>query len=155
MDVMIRKASREDAPGISAILRELGWFSQFTQEPVLDSEKRVCDMLALDQKDDSHSVFVAEGDDSRIMGYTSVHWLPYLLLPGPEGYVSELFICEADRGKGIGTLLLEAVASEAHKRGCCRLMLINMRKRESYHREFYIKKGWIEREGAANFILEL
>ena len=34
-------------------------------------------------------------------------------------------------------------------------MLINLRKRESYQRQFYAKQGWDERVDAANFILPL
>lgn len=155
MDIMVRQAQIGDALGIAIILRELGWFDHMVEEPEEKSIQRVLDRLQMNQKDDSHTVFVAEGDDGRIMGYTSVHWLPYLFLQGLEGYISELFIREVDRGKGIGSLLLESVVHDARERGCSRLMLINMRKRESYHREFYIKKGWVERDGAVNYAFDL
>ena len=42
--------------------------------------------------------------------------------------------------------------SEARKRGCSRLSLMNLRHRESYRRQFYVKAGWQERTEAANFI---
>jgi hypothetical protein len=45
--------------------------------------------------------------------------------------------------------------AEAQERGCSRLMLINLRKRESYQRRFYQKQGWEEREEAANFVYHL
>lgn len=86
------------------------------------------------------------------MGYTAVHWLPYLILSGPEGYVSELFVAEAARGMGVGKALLTAVKRTAAARGCSRLQLLNMRNRESYQRRFYEKDGWQEREQAANFV---
>jgi GNAT superfamily N-acetyltransferase len=155
MDIMVRRATANDAAGISAVLRELDWFDIFREEEESVTNQRVVECLRLCSADDSHTVYVAEGEDERIMGYSSVHWLPYCLFPGPEGYVSELFIRESDRNQGVGTLLLESIKREAMERGCSRLMLINMRKRESYHREFYVKKGWVEREGAANFILNL
>ena len=90
-----------------------------------------------------------------MVGYAAVHWLPYLLLAGPEGYVSELFVRDSEQGKGVGTKLLEVVKREAEERGCSRLMLLNMRYRESYQRGFYKKLGWQEREDAANFVLQL
>ncbi len=43
----------------------------------------------------------------------------------------------------------EAIQAEAQKRGCSRLMLFNLRKRESYQRHFYPKHGWEERADAA------
>jgi GNAT superfamily N-acetyltransferase len=66
--------------------------------------------------------------------------------------VSELFIAESRRGQGIGARLLDTVAEEARSRGCARLLLLNIRKRESYERGFYRKHGWIEWEDAAVFI---
>jgi hypothetical protein len=54
-------------------------------------------------------------------------------MAGAEGYVSELFVREPARG-------------------CTRLSLINLRQRESYRRQFYVKAGWQERGTAANFI---
>jgi len=102
--------------------------------------------------DDSHTVYVAEDSAGAVVGYAAVHWLPYMLLAGPEGYVSELFIQESARGKGAGTKLLEVIEAEAKERGCSRLMLLNLRQRESYQREFYKKHGWEERPGVANFV---
>jgi GNAT superfamily N-acetyltransferase len=107
--------------------------------------------LDLCRSGESHNVYVAE-NSGAILGYVSVHWLPYLFLTGPEGYISELFINEQARGKGIGTRLLEKVKEEGAKRGCSRLALINNRGRESYSRGFYEKQGWTERKEMANFI---
>jgi GNAT superfamily N-acetyltransferase len=105
--------------------------------------------------DASHSVYVAETAQGELAGYLSVHWLPYLFLPGPEGYISELFVRPEARGQGIGSRLLEAAREEAEARGCTRLSLLNMRNRESYLRGFYGQHGWEERPDAANFILRL
>lgn len=155
MDIMVRQAHLADAPGIARVLRELGWIDHLAHETEDLTVKRVVERLALAHSDQSHTVYVAEGADGEVMGYCSVHWLPIMLLQGLEGYISELFIREVNRGQGIGTLLLESVQHDARERGCSRLMLLNMRKRESYHREFYLKKGWMERDGAANFVLNL
>ena len=105
--------------------------------------------------DNSHTVLVAVTAPDRIVGYAAVHWLPYLFMPGPEGFVSELFIDDVARGQGIGTQLLENVKQEAQARGCTRLSLINIRDRESYQRSFYAKLGWQERPDAANFIFRM
>ncbi len=105
--------------------------------------------------DECHSVFVATGPKDNIIGYASVHWLPYLFLPGPEGFVSECFVVESYRGMGVGSRLLEAVKSEARQRGCTRLELVNFKQRESYQRGFYAKQGWEERSLAANFVYML
>ena len=105
--------------------------------------------------DDSHSVLVAEGAKGVVLGYVAIHWLPYLMLPGPEGYVSELFVAESARGAGLGSKLLEAMKDMAIGRGCSRLMLVNRKTRESYKRGFYRKLSWEERQEFANFVLSL
>jgi GNAT superfamily N-acetyltransferase len=110
-------------------------------ESAVKTIERVRQHISLCLADDSHSAFVAENEKLKVIGYSSVHFLPYFFLPGPEGYVSELFISAETRGKGVGTALLEMVIGEAQKRGCARLSLINSRTRESYIRQFYEKHG--------------
>jgi GNAT superfamily N-acetyltransferase len=152
MDIEIRKATREDATSIADLLRSLGYFAHLEAEPAATTEQRVDRHLSLSLADDSHLMLVAQNPGGEILGYVAVHWLPYLFLPGPEGYVSELFVREVARSRGLGGRLLEEVKAEARRCGCWRLMLVNMRQRESYQRGFYAKKGWQERPAAANFV---
>ena len=155
MDIQVRKAEAQDTPAIAELLRSLGFFAHINAEEPGATQERVARHFAMCHADDSHSVFVAQGPAGEILGYGAVHWLPYLILAGPEGYVSELFVHESHRGQGIGGQLLKVMETEARKRGCSRLMLINLRKRESYQRRFYHKQGWEEREGVANFVCPL
>jgi GNAT superfamily N-acetyltransferase len=148
----IRKAVAEDAEQLTSLLKDIGWFEALTSDSVEASMQRVRSQLERCLADGSHSMFVAEADQGEIKGYVSVHWLPYLFMRGPEGYVSELFVRGSARGARIGRQLLELVEHEARQRGCQRLSLINLRIRESYQRQFYTKAGWRERSEAANFI---
>ena len=152
MNIHIRSAEADDAPIIAELLRSLGLFAHLAAEEAQVTQARVARHLALCQADDSHSVFVAQNPEGDIVGYGAVHWLPYLILTGPEGYVSELFVRDSCRGQGVGRQLLDVIKAEARERGCARLMLLNMRKRESYQRQFYSKQGWEERPDAANFV---
>ncbi|WNZ23490.1 GNAT family N-acetyltransferase [Leptolyngbya sp. NK1-12] len=162
MRINIRPAEITDAAAIFGILQALEWFPHLKSDAAAASEQMVCHLNAC-LADNSHSVYVAEqiGEqdteqaDTKIVGYAAVHWLPYLLLPAPEGFISELFVDQNHRGEGIGSLLLAAIQAEAKARGCSRLMLVNSRERESYQRQFYQKQGWIERENIANFIYKL
>ena len=153
--VTIRPALPDDAPFIARILRSLGWFDCARKETQEQTQARVRRHIGLCNADNSHSVYVAENAAGAVVGYVSVHWLPYLFLPGPEGYLSELFVDEQYRGRGIGKVLLKSVIQEAKRRSCARLILITSRERESYRREFYAKAGWVERERMANFIINL
>lgn len=151
----IRKADVDDARELAALLREIGWFETFNAGVTEKLTEQVRARLEQCLADDSHLTLVVEDAAKKIVAYASAHWLPYLFMAGPEGYVSELFVREAARGKGIGRELLAQIEKVARSRGCTRLSLINLRSRESYRREFYIKAGWRERGEAANFILSL
>ena len=151
----LRKATIEDAEALASLLTEIGWFEVFENESLEESSQRVRAELELCLADDSHLVCVAQSEEGKIIGYISVHWLPYLFMRGPEGYVSELFVLDRARGRGVGRLLLQAVETAARSRGCTRMSLTNLRHRESYRRQFYVKAGWSERSDAANFIYEM
>lgn len=154
--VLIRPASLDDADSLTNLILDLGWFQHYFEgAPPEEVRARIAHKLRLTLADDSHTLYVAEGSAGEIEGYVAVHWLPYLFMPGPEGYISELFIRETARGQGIGRRLLEQVKAAATERGCSRLSLLNMRPRESYQRGFYTKQGWTERPDAANFVLRL
>ena len=155
MRIKIRKLTAQDAPQVAELLKEIGWFESFKGENVAAATERVRSHIEQCHADNSHSAFVAQSPDGKIVGYGSVHWLPYLFLQGPEGYVSVLFVRESVRGQGIGRELLKAIETEAKSRGCVRLSLINLRNRESYMRQFYVKAGWEERPDAVNFIYRI
>jgi GNAT superfamily N-acetyltransferase len=144
-----------DAPALAGFLKGMNYFHRLETLSLAQVEAQVDRHLKLCLADDSHSIHLAEDAGGAILGYTNVHWLPYLFLAGPEGYVSELFVAESARGRGIGTQLLEAVKAEGKARNCARLSLLNMRGRESYQRAFYAKDGWQERDDAANFVFDL
>lgn len=151
----IRPAEERDAAGLSALIRNMGFFDRLEGEDPDVTAARVLKHLRICLADSTHTVLVATDAAETLIGYVSVHWLPYLFLNGLEGYVSELFVAEAERGRGVGGELMSAAIAEARRRDCARLMLIAVTTRDSYRREFYPKHGWIEREDMANFIYEL
>jgi len=155
MEFGIYEAEERDIAGIGEIVRELGWFADIAVEAPETTREHIANEMKLCQADESHGVFVARATDGIVLGYVAVHRVPYLIHSGPDGYISELFIRESARGEGIGARLLETVQAEAKRRGCTRLMLLNMRQRESYQRGFYSKHGWEERPQAAIFIKKI
>jgi GNAT superfamily N-acetyltransferase len=150
---LIRPAKIADAPQLAELLAEIGWFTSIKNEDRLASQRRIASHLTL-CANDSHSVYVAIAGET-VLGYVAVHWLPYLILAGPEGYISELFVRPLGRGQGVGSQLLDTAVDEARRRGCYRLSLLNNQQRESYQRHFYTKRGWEERPAMKNFVLFL
>lgn len=154
-NALIRRTVAEDAPALAGLLRTLERFDWLRDEPPAVAVARVRSQLERAAGDGSYSVYVAAAPGGGLVGYAAVHWLPYFILRGPEGYVSELFLSPEARGRGVGSRLLEAVIEEARARGCSRLSLLNNRRRESYERGFYAARGWQERGDMANFVLFL
>ena len=149
--VTVRPALPADAGVIASLLRELGWFEHLGAMDPDQAREHVAHQLGLCLDGQAHLVMVALDPAGQVQAYGSVHWLPYMFKAGPEGYVSELFVSQAWRGRGLGRALLTAMEQEARQRGCSQLMLINNRQRDSYRRGFYAKQGWQERTAMANF----
>lgn len=150
---MIRQAKREDAQKLAVLLRSLpDDLPRFGLEPLEATVKRVA--AALGAGEDTTTLLVAE-EAGEITGFVHTHWQPSMLHSGGEGFVSALFIHPGYRGRGVGQALLTRVQEEGTRRGCSRLLLLNMRDRASYARGFYANLGWRERPDAANFVLEL
>jgi GNAT superfamily N-acetyltransferase len=91
----------------------------------------------------------------EVAGYIHGEIVTYLLFAGREMLVSELFVREKARGKGVGTALLSAIEAEAVKHKCFRISVLNSRERESYKRRFYPALGYQERSQVANFTKRL
>ena len=153
----IRRATPEDAPAIAAVLLQTGYFSRLAAQTLEQTQAQVQRQMELggSQEGGASSIYIALAPGGEVCGYCAVHWIYFLFLPGPEGYVSELFVSPEARGQGAGGLLLAAAVAEGRQRGAYRMGLINMRQRESYQRKFYEKQGWEERPEAANFVLIL
>lgn len=149
----VRKARHDDAEALLALLCSIGWFTPLMNLPQSAATEQVERQLRLCLEDSSHSLYVGIDTVGTVIAYISVHWLPYLFLSGPEGFISELFVAEHARSSGVGNTLLDVVIEEANARGCSRLQLINFRTRESYQRRFYQKAGWEERPDGASFVL--
>jgi GNAT superfamily N-acetyltransferase len=152
MSFTIRSVQESDAPALADLVGEFEMYFFGSMKPKADIIARVRERFDTILGSDMNFLLTAWDEEGTLSGYASVDVLPSLVLPGPEAYLAELIVGEKWRGSGVGSILLDAVESEAAKRGCCRLMLITSRERESYEREFYKKKGWTERPEIANFI---
>jgi ribosomal protein S18 acetylase RimI-like enzyme len=103
---------------------------------------------------DSSTLLIAE-EAPDVLGYLAVHWIPFPLLAGWEGYISDLVIAEGWRGRGVGSALLTAATEQAHARGCVRLTLNNRITSDAFTRGFFTGAGFRQRTEFANFVKEL
>ena len=144
----IRPAVAADGPAIAVLLEALGDLPMLAGEDVAAVASRHVPVAVASP---DTTLLVVEGDDGLI-GYANVHWVHDLFMPGPEGYLSELFILESHSGRGIGSEVLGVIEAEARDRGAFRLSLLNAKRRASYERRFYERHGWVERPEIANFV---
>jgi GNAT superfamily N-acetyltransferase len=62
---------------------------------------------------------------------------------GRRGIVYHLAVCDEERGKGLGSLLMEQIESLLHQRGCIRAYLL-VTNENLKAMSFYEKRGWSE-----------
>lgn len=98
-----------------------------------------------------HDLVVAV-DSTDVIGYVAVHWIPFPMIQGCEGYISDLLVRRDWRGRGVGRLLLTEIETRAKATGGTRLMLHNRMARESFVRGFFAKSGFLHRADVANFV---
>ncbi|MES2440151.1 MAG: GNAT family N-acetyltransferase [Verrucomicrobiota bacterium] len=151
----IRPATQGDVPRIAAVVHAMEELRSVAQQSIETTTQTVSSNLERVSSSGCSAAYVAEESEGEIAGYGAVHWTPFLFLPGGEAYVTELFVRPSASGKGVGSGILETIIAEARRRGCSRVTLLNGRDGESYRRSFYTKRGWVEREHMANFILPI
>ena len=151
--VKIRKAVTEDAVKMAEILREIGWSERRNKMNIEEVSDPIEDLINYCIEDTKgHTMIVAVDEDDKVIGFTNVHWVPFIMLGSWEGYVSDVFVSPNAGGKGAGSALVKYVMEEGEKRGCMRLMLTNGKEKPSYKTGFYKKLGWTERPKVANFV---
>jgi len=99
MEITVRNVPLQDAEGIAHSIREIGWFEHLKSESAQRTLKRVRQYISFCLADDRHTAFIAEDETHQVIGYSSLHELPYFFLAGPERFVSDFFIHSGSRAK--------------------------------------------------------
>lgn len=113
--ILVRRATRADAPAIVRLIHELATFEKLSP-PDAAAEGR----LAADLGTRYHA-FLAEDDRGVAVGYAIFFETYSTFQARPLLYLEDLFVSEAARRRGVARSLLREVAREALTRGCARL----------------------------------
>ncbi len=152
-DITVRRAAHGDAVRMAEILREIGWSVRRNALQIEEVSNPIEELIEhCINNSHGHSMLVAVDEDDTVVGFTCVHWVPFVMLGSWEGYVSDMFVSPEASGMGVGTTLIERVMEEGRERGCMRLMVTNGKEKASYKLGFYKKLGWTERPSVANFV---
>jgi GNAT superfamily N-acetyltransferase len=130
VDLSIRDARPEDSPHIARLLDQLGYP---TDEAAVRG--RLERLLIVGDR-----VFVADLD-GLVVGLAHLQVTPAIEHERPSAKLGALVVDDAQRGRGVGRALVEAVEADARLRGCGLLFLTT---RETRHdaRAFYERVGF-------------
>ncbi|MHB8453781.1 MAG: GNAT family N-acetyltransferase [Acidiferrobacterales bacterium] len=148
-EIKIRPLQQSDVGAIMLLHRELGWNPAFKADGSTLRQR-----LESLTEEDNALLLVAELSGS-VVGYIHGEIVTYLLFAGREMLISEVFVMENARGQGVGKALIAAIETEAVRRKCFRISVLNGRERESYKRGFYPSLGYSERPHTAIFVKRL
>jgi len=148
-DILIRPLKPNDIADIMQLHRELGWNPAFKADG--STLKQRLEALITGE----NALLLVAELKGKVVGYIHGEIVTYLLFAGREMLVSELFVRENVRGRGVGKALLNTIESEAVNQKCFRISVLNSRERESYKRGFYPSLGYEERTHTANFTKRL
>jgi L-amino acid N-acyltransferase len=106
----IRRAERADVPAIRDIYNQ----AVLTTTANYDYEPQSLEQQL--QWFDEHTVFVAEDDSGRVLGWSSIG--DYRARPGYQFTVeNSIYVGEGQRGKGVGTALMPPIIEAARQQG--------------------------------------
>ncbi len=148
-DISIRPLRQTDVSAVMQLHRELGWNPAFKADG--SSLRQRLESLT---EEDNTLLVVAELT-GEVVGYIHGQVVTYLLFAGREMLINEVFVMQSARGQGVGKALIGAIETEAVRRKCFRISVLNSRERESYRRGFYPSLGYSERPHTANFTKRL
>ena len=115
--LIIRSAIREDIP---LVMQFLKWKAEFDGCP----ERLIATPEALDKylfgSDALGGVYLAE-HNGNVIGFATYFSTFSSFLGRPGIWLDDLYVLEAERGRGAGTALLRQLAKTAQERGCGRL----------------------------------
>ena len=135
--VLIRDANLSDAPALAVLLAGGSLRGSEDADDVSSYESALSQIAG----GDSSAVLVAEMD-TRVVGMCQLIWFRHLQERGGLcAEIESVHVAGAERGHGIGGLLLEAAVRRATSLGCYRVQLTSNRSRRDAHR-FYERHGF-------------
>jgi GNAT superfamily N-acetyltransferase len=113
--VLIRKAVESDIPNLLPLMRELAAFEKYDKEFFITEQ--VLREQGFRRSPPDFSCLVAEEND-RLIGFLVYYFVPYTYRATPNLVIKELYVDESRRSRGVGELLMKAVAMEAMRTKC-------------------------------------
>jgi GNAT superfamily N-acetyltransferase len=111
----IRKAIETDIPKLLPLMRGLAVFEKYDHAFAITEE--VLREQGFRRSPPDFYSLVAE-ENAELIGILVYYFVPFTYRAKPNLIIKELYVADAHRSKGIGELLMKAVASEAMQADC-------------------------------------
>ena len=111
----IRKAVEADVANLLPLMRELAKFERYDDAFAITGE--ILREQGFRRSPPDFECFVAE-EDLKLIGLLAYYFVPFTYRAKPNIVMKELFVADGYRSKGVGELLIKAVAREAEQAGC-------------------------------------
>ena len=138
-EVTVRLCTADDLPAIVLLMEELREVTRGDEIHIRDVSKVFSEMERLPEV---YLNLVAEVG-GKVVGFISVIFYKTVFHKGGTALINELIVTQAERRKGIGKLLVQAVRDEAIKRGLDEIEVGTERTNE-VAKGFYRKCGFDE-----------
>lgn len=89
----------------------------------------------------SFAIKVTAEENGKVLGRASLYIMFNDLHKEPFGFIEDVFVEEGNRGKGIGTKLVNAVLDEAKKQNCYKVICTSRHEKTAVH-DLYLKLGF-------------
>lgn len=140
-NVTIRRAMREDLPGIVALLADddLGRGREDASPAAMPRYEKAFEELARDP----NQMPIVLTIDGGVAGYLQITFIPGLSRQGMwRGLVESVRIDRRQRGQRLGQAMMRFAIDECRKRGCKLVQLTSDKARADAHR-FYVRLGFV------------
>lgn len=111
MNIIIRRAIKEDCPRLLQLIKELALYEKAPHEVTVSLEHFIESGFG---KKPVWWAFVAE-ENGTIPGF-ALYYIRYSTWKGQRMYLEDIIVTEAARGRGIGKLLMDQLIKEAKEK---------------------------------------
>jgi GNAT superfamily N-acetyltransferase len=111
----IRKAVESDIPNVLPLMRELAEFERYARDFAV-TEELLRKQGFGDSPPDFHCL-VAE-ERGELLGFLVYYFVTFTYRAKPNLIIKELYVAAPNRSRGVGQLLMQAVAKKAAETGC-------------------------------------
>ncbi len=128
----VRKATREDCPGMLQLIRELASYEKAPEEVTVDpmhfeesgfGANPVWWAFVVEEVEEvdlASEASMRQGGSTPLIAF-ALYYIRYSTWKGQTMYLEDILVTESMRGKGIGKMLIEKLIEEAKEKGFKRI----------------------------------